>query len=104
MPKTVEFFNFRQSSSAKNSTAIVFVHGFTVDVMKTWRRIPEFSFRPILARMSGTCLASAMRVDLRFDPPGLWSSDARDWKKIAIMSTAGPAHFCKLQTACLRSA
>jgi hypothetical protein len=42
MPNTVEFINFRPASSAKNETAIVFVHGFTGDVAKTWRRIPEF--------------------------------------------------------------
>ena len=42
MPKTVEFIDFRPASSAKNETAIVFVHGFTGDVAKTWRRIPEF--------------------------------------------------------------
>ena len=56
MPKTVEFLNFRPSPSAKNNTAIVFVHGFTGDLMKTWRRIPEF-LRPDPRLNSGTCLA-----------------------------------------------
>lgn len=42
MPKTLGFINFRPASSSKDETAIVFVHGFTGDSAKTWRRIPEF--------------------------------------------------------------
>lgn len=88
MPKTVEFFNFRPSSSAKNSTAIVFVHGFTGDVMKTWRRIPEFlQADPRLNEWD--LLGVGYESHLRFDLPGLWSSDAR-LEEIAIMLHSRP--------------
>ena len=76
MPKTVEFINFRPASSAKNGTAIVFVHGFTGDVAKTWRRIPEFlQADPRLNEWD--LLGVGYQSNRRFDLTGLWSSDAR---------------------------
>jgi pimeloyl-ACP methyl ester carboxylesterase len=88
MPKTVEFINFRSGSSAKNSTALVFVHGFTGDVVKTWRHIPEFlQTDPRLNEWD--LLGVGYQSNLRFDLPGLWSSDAR-LEEIAIMLHARP--------------
>ncbi len=88
MPKTVEFINFRAASSAKNETAIVFVHGFTGDVAKTWRRIPEFLEDD--ARLNEwDLLGFGYQSHLRFDLPGLWSSDAR-LEEIATMLHSRP--------------
>jgi pimeloyl-ACP methyl ester carboxylesterase len=88
MPKTVEFINFRAASSAKNETAIVFVHGFTGDVAKTWRRIPEFlQSDPRLNEWD--LLGVGYQSNRRFDLTGLWSSDAR-LEEIAIMLHTRP--------------
>jgi pimeloyl-ACP methyl ester carboxylesterase len=88
MPKRVEFINFRPSSSAKNQTAIVFVHGFTGDVAKTWRRIPAFlQADPRLNEWD--LLGVGYESNRRFDLPGIWSSDAR-LEEIAIMLHARP--------------
>jgi pimeloyl-ACP methyl ester carboxylesterase len=88
MPKTVEFIDFRPASSAKNETAIVFVHGFTGDVAKTWRRIPEFlQGDPRLNEWD--LLGVGYQSNRRFDLTGLWSSDAR-LEEIAIMLHARP--------------
>ena len=88
MPKRVEFVNFRPASSAQNETAIVFVHGFTGDVKKTWRRIPEFlQENPSLNEWD--LLGVGYESTWRFDLPGLWSADAR-LQEIAIMLHARP--------------
>jgi pimeloyl-ACP methyl ester carboxylesterase len=88
MPKTVEFINFRPASSPKNETAIVFVHGFTGDVAKTWRRIPEFlQADPRLNEWD--LLGVGYQSNRRFDLTGLWSSDSR-LEEIAIMLHARP--------------
>ena len=88
MPKTVEFINFRPASSAKSETAIVFVHGFTGDVAKTWRRIPEFlQADPRLNEWD--LVGVGYQSNRRFDVTGLWSSDAR-LEEIAIMLHARP--------------
>jgi pimeloyl-ACP methyl ester carboxylesterase len=88
MAKTAEFINFRPGSSTRNKTAIVFVHGFTGDVAKTWRRIPEFLQAD--ARLNEwDLLGFGYRSQLRFDLPGLWSSDAR-LEEIAVMLHSRP--------------
>lgn len=88
MPKTVEFINFRPASSAKNETAIVFVHGFTGNVAKTWRRIPEF-LQADRRLNEWDLLGVGYQSNRRFDLTGLWSSDAR-LEEIAIMLHARP--------------
>src|SRR5271166_4621087 len=88
MPKTVEFINFRPASTAKNDTAIVFVHGFTGDVAKTWRRIPEF-LRNDPRLNEWDLLGVGYQSNRRFDLTGLWSSDAR-LEEISIMLHARP--------------
>ena len=88
MPRTVGFTNFRPASSAKNETAIVFVHGFTGDVAKTWRRIPEF-LQADSRLNEWDLLGFGYQSHLRFDLPGLWSSDAR-LEEIAIMLHSRP--------------
>lgn len=88
MPKTVEFINFRPASSAKNQTAIVFVHGFTGNVAKTWRRIPEF-LQADRRLNEWDLLGVGYQSNRRFDLTGLWSSDAR-LEEIAIMLHARP--------------
>ena len=88
MAKTVEFINFRPISSDRNDTAIVFVHGFTGDVEKTWRRIPEFlRDNPVLNEWD--LLGVGYQSNRRFDLTGLWSSDAR-LEEIAIMLHSRP--------------
>jgi Putative serine esterase (DUF676) len=88
MPKTIEFINFRPASSARHETAIVFVHGFTGDVVKTWRRIPEFlQADPRLNEWD--LLGVGYQSNRRFDLTGLWSSDAR-LEEIAIMLHGRP--------------
>jgi len=88
VPKTVEFINFRPASSTKNETAVVFVHGFTGDVAKTWRRIPEFLQAD--ARLNEwDFFGVGYQSNRRFDLTGLWSSDAR-LEEIAIMLHARP--------------
>ena len=88
MSKSVEFVNFRPASSAKNDTAIVFVHGFTGDVEKTWGKIPGFlGADPRLNEWD--LLGVGYQSNRRFDLPGLWSSDAR-LEEIAIMLHARP--------------
>ena len=88
MHKTVEFVDFRPASSAKNETAIVFVHGFTGDVAKTWRRIPEF-LQADFRLNEWDLLGVGYQSNRRFDLTGLWSSDAR-LEEIAIMLHAWP--------------
>jgi pimeloyl-ACP methyl ester carboxylesterase len=88
MPKIVEFTNFRPASSAKNETGIVFVHGFTGDVAKTWRHIPEF-LQADSRLKEWDLLGVGYQSNRRFDLPGLWSSDAR-LEEIAIMLNARP--------------
>jgi hypothetical protein len=88
MSKTVEFINFRPASTAKNKTAIVFVHGFTGDVEKTWRRIPEF-LRNDPSLNEWDLLGVGYQSNRRFDLTGLWSSDAR-LEEIANMVHARP--------------
>lgn len=88
MPKTVEFINFRPATAAKNETAIVFVHGFTGDVAKTWGRIPEFlQADPRLKEWD--LLGVGYQSHRRFDLTGLWSSDAR-LNEIAVMLHGRP--------------
>ncbi len=87
MAKTVEFVNFRPAS-ARNDTAIVFVHGFTGDVVKTWRRIPEF-LRTNSGLNDWDLVGVGYESHLRFDLPGLWSSDAR-LEEIANMLHSRP--------------
>jgi len=88
MPSNVEFINFRSASKAKNDTAIVFVHGFTGDVEKTWRRIPEF-LRNDPRLNDWDLLGVGYQSNRRFDLTGLWSSDAR-LEEISIMLHARP--------------
>lgn len=88
MPKKVEFVNFRPASSPKNQTAIVFVHGFTGDVAKTWRRIPEF-LQADSRLKEWDLLGVGYESHRRFDLTGLWSSDAR-LEEIAIMLHSRP--------------
>jgi pimeloyl-ACP methyl ester carboxylesterase len=88
MPKTVQFVNFRPSSLAKNETALVFVHGFTGDVAKTWRRIPEF-LQAEHRLNDWDLLAIGYQSNRRFDVTGLWSADAR-LEEIAIMLHSRP--------------
>jgi len=88
MSKTVEFVNFRAASLTPNETAIVFVHGFTGDVEKTWRRIPEF-LRDSPGLNEWDLLGVGYQSNRRFDLPGLWSSDAR-LEEIAIMVHTRP--------------
>jgi hypothetical protein len=88
MSKAVEFVNFRPASSARNDTALVFVHGFTGDVEKTWRRIPEF-LRGHPGLKEWDLLGVGYQSNRRFDLPGLWSSDAR-LEEIAIMLHSRP--------------
>lgn len=88
MSKTIEFVNFRPASSVKNDAALVFVHGFTGDVEKTWRRIPGF-LREIQGLNEWDILGIGYQSNLRFDLPGLWSSDAR-LEEIAIMLHSRP--------------
>ena len=88
MAKNVEFVNFRPISSDRNDTAIVFVHGFTGDVEKTWRRIPEF-LRDNPGLNKWDLLGVGYQSNRRFDLTGLWSSDAR-LEEIAIMLHSRP--------------
>ena len=88
MSRAVEFVNFRPASTAKNHTAIVFVHGFTGDVEKTWGRIPEF-LRGDPRLNEWDLLGVGYQSNRRFDLTGLWSSDAR-LEEIAIMLHARP--------------
>jgi alpha-beta hydrolase superfamily lysophospholipase len=98
MPKPVEFMNFRAASSAHSDTAIVFVHGFTGDVEKTWRRIPEF-LRNNPGLNDWDLLGVGYQSNRRFDLTGLWSSDAR-LEEIAIMlhsrTELGPERYRRL--------
>src|SRR5262249_7582765 len=82
------FVNFRAASLTPNETAIVFVHGFTGDVEKTWRRIPEF-LRHSPGLNEWDLLGVGYQSNRRFDLPGLWSSDAR-LEEIAIMVHTRP--------------
>ncbi len=77
-----------QASSARNDTALVFVHGFTGDVEKTWRRIPEF-LRDNASLNEWDLLGVGYQSKRRFDLPGLWSSDAR-LEEIAILLHSRP--------------
>jgi pimeloyl-ACP methyl ester carboxylesterase/predicted negative regulator of RcsB-dependent stress response len=88
MSKPVEFTNFRPASTAKNNTAIVFVHGFTGDVEKTWRRIPEF-LRNDPRSNEWDLLGVGYQSNRRFDLTRIWSSDAR-LEEIANMLHARP--------------
>ena len=88
MSKAIEFINFRPHSVAKNETAIVFVHGFTGDVAKTWGRIPALlEDDPCLNEWD--MLGFGYKSTRRFDLTGLWSSDAR-LEEIAIMLQTRP--------------
>src|SRR5215831_2546885 len=88
MAKTVEFVNFRPISPDRNDTAIVFVHGFTGDVEKTWRRIPEL-LRGDSGLNEWDLLGVGYQSNRRFDLTGLWSSDAR-LEEIATMLHSRP--------------
>ena len=88
MPKTVEFVNFRSGSLTGNEAAIVFVHGFTGDVEKTWGRIPEF-LRGDRGLNEWDLLGVGYQSNRRFDLTGLWNADAR-LEEIAIMLQARP--------------
>jgi len=62
------------NSDPKNKAAIVFVHGFTGDLIGTWRKIPD------LIRQDGhlkgwDLVAFGYSSTRRFDIPGLWSAD-----------------------------
>ena len=88
MPNPVEYVNFRPASSAKNETAIVFVHGFTGDVAKTWGRIPEF-LQTDSRLNEWDLLGVGYQSNRRFDLTGLWSSDAQ-LTEIATMLHSRP--------------
>ena len=73
---TIGFHEFRVSSAPRNKAAIVFVHGFTGDLVNTWRDIPKYLAAD--NRLNGWDLLSigyetTGRPDLR----GIWSSDAK---------------------------
>jgi pimeloyl-ACP methyl ester carboxylesterase len=88
MPKTIEFIDFHCASSPRNEIAVVFVHGFTGDVVKTWRRIPEF-LQADRRLNEWDLLGVGYQSNRRFDLTGLWSSDAR-LEEIANMLHARP--------------
>jgi pimeloyl-ACP methyl ester carboxylesterase len=84
--QTPEFTTF--SSDAKNRAAIVFVHGFTGDLRKTWRNIPN------LLRQYGNLndwdmLGFGYSSTRWFDLTGLWAADA-DLGSIALMLSTRP--------------
>ncbi len=85
---TVGFHEFRVSSSPRNKAAIVFVHGFTGDMVKTWRTIPD-----LLAadkRLDGWDLVGVgYQSTQRFDLRGIWSCDA-SLDQIATMVRSRP--------------
>ena len=61
--------------SEGNNVAIVFVHGFTGDVEKTWGNIPEFlNQQPELAGWD--LVGFGYESKRRFDIVNLWSADA----------------------------
>jgi pimeloyl-ACP methyl ester carboxylesterase len=88
MAKNIEFIDFRSASTGRNKTAVVFVHGFTGDVEKTWGRIPEF-LRDSPGLNEWDLLGVGYQTHRRFDLPGLWSSDAR-LEEIALMIYSRP--------------
>ncbi len=63
------------SSDPKNRAAIVFVHGFTGDMRKTWRNIPDLLKQD--GQLSDWDMVGFGYVSTRlFDIPGLWTADA----------------------------
>jgi pimeloyl-ACP methyl ester carboxylesterase len=75
-------------SDPKNRAAIVFVHGFTGDLRKTWRNIPD-----LITKNGGLndwdMLGFGYVSTKWFDITGLWSADA-DLAAIAIMLYGRP--------------
>lgn len=82
----LEFVNFRTTPAGPNQAAVVFVHGFTGDVRKTWRRIPEF-----LQNMSSfrdwDLLGFGYRSTKWFNLVGLWSADPRIEEIATMLNT-----------------
>jgi predicted alpha/beta hydrolase family esterase len=63
------------SSSPQNRAAIVFVHGFTGDLRKTWRNIPDLLHAD--GHLNDWDMVGFGYVSTRlFDLAGLWSADA----------------------------
>jgi pimeloyl-ACP methyl ester carboxylesterase len=81
-----EFVSFHVAPNAANKAAIIFVHGFTGDAAKTWRRIPEF-LAPALSQWD--LLGFGYRSGKLFDLVGLWSADAQ-LEEIATMLQSRP--------------
>ena len=76
------------SSDPNNRAAIVFVHGFTGDVRKTWRNIPDLMKKD--GRLNDWDMLGFGYVSTRwFDITGLWTADA-DLGTIATMLYARP--------------
>src|SRR5215471_15559315 len=84
----LEFVNFRPPSSRKYDAAVVFVHGFTGDAAKTWRRIPEF-LQNMPSLQDWNLLGFGYRSGKLFDIVGLWSADAQ-LEEIATMLYSRP--------------
>ncbi len=76
------------SSSPQNRAAIVFVHGFTGDLRKTWRNIPDLLHAD--AHLNDWDLVGFGYESSRmFDIPGLWTADA-DLATIATLLYSRP--------------
>jgi hypothetical protein len=76
------------SSNPANKSAIVFVHGFTGDLRKTWRHIPELLRAD--GRLNDWDMVSFGYASNRlFDLTGLWAADG-DLESIAQMLNSRP--------------
>jgi pimeloyl-ACP methyl ester carboxylesterase len=84
----LEFVNFSSTATGRKQAAVVFVHGFTGDVRKTWRRIPEF-LQSMDRLRDWDLLGFGYRSQKLFDLVGLWSADAQ-LEEIATMLYSRP--------------
>jgi pimeloyl-ACP methyl ester carboxylesterase len=72
----LELVNFNPEVQSQNQAAIVFVHGFTGDVKKTWRKIPQF-LNNIDSLKGWDLLGFGYSSHKIFDLLGLWSADPK---------------------------
>src|SRR5579872_3201534 len=88
MPKKLSIEKFNPGPIGANQAAIVFVHGFTGDLRKTWNQIPEFLQSDRRTRgwdLFGFGYASHKWFDIL----GIWTADPRI-EEIAVMLAGAP--------------